>query len=218
LRTGALDNAAPQRLGHPIVIGMNAAPDGGPDLAGELPILVEGDPQLRRVAQPVAAGDAGLAATIARMAATLAGFRHRHGFGRALAAPQLGIAKRVIVVDLGAGPFAVVNPEIEWRSAEMFEVWDDCFSVPDKVVRVRRHRSISLRYRDAQLRARQWSRLAPPRSGWRAPTSTPPRTPRATGRRATTPRWWSTGSPPRCPRAPGRSPASCSGPATRSTP
>jgi peptide deformylase len=127
----------------------------------ELPILVEGDERLRVRSAKVEAVDERLRGEIRSCAATLDAFRRRNGFGRAISAPQVGIARRLIVIDLGAGPFAVVNPEIVWRSEELFEVWDDCFSVPDKLVRVRRHRSISLVHRDERFRERRWERLPP---------------------------------------------------------
>jgi peptide deformylase len=127
----------------------------------ELPILIEGDERLRRRALPIESIDAQTRRHIDQCVATLTAFRRRHGFGRALAAPQLGISLRLIAVDLGAGPFVVINPKITWRSTETFELWDDCFSVPDRIVRVRRHRSISLECRDGQLRLRRWDRLPP---------------------------------------------------------
>ncbi len=65
------------------------------------------------------------------MHAALDDFRKRIGFGRAMAGPQVGIPKRVLVMNLGATPFALVNPEIVWRSAEEFEVWNDCLSISD---------------------------------------------------------------------------------------
>ena len=119
-------------------------------------ILVLGDPRLRIHCSDVEQIDPG---DLAQLAAALAAFRAQHGFGRAIAAPQIGIARRMIMIDLGAGPFAVINPEITWRSDELFELWDDCFSVPDRLVRVRRHRSISLAFRDHALRPRVWSAL-----------------------------------------------------------
>jgi peptide deformylase len=119
-------------------------------------ILVLGDPRLRQPCEVVSkVGDA----EIRQLAAALGNARQRLGFGRAIAAPQIGLARRIIVVDLGAGPFALINPEITWRSEDTFELWDDCFSVPDRLVRVRRHRSISLVYRDAAFRRREWLRL-----------------------------------------------------------
>jgi len=119
-------------------------------------ILVLGDPRLRVHCDDVAQVDE---RDLEQLAAALAGAKSRLGFGRAIAAPQVGIARRIIVVDLGAGPFAVINPEITWKSDETFELWDDCFSVPDRLVRVRRHRSISLAFRDRGFRRREWPRL-----------------------------------------------------------
>jgi threonine dehydratase/peptide deformylase len=120
------------------------------------PILVLGDPRLRARCAAVEAVDA---AELAQLAAALAGARARLGFGRAIAAPQIGLPRRIVMVDLGAGPFPVINPEITWRSDELFELWDDCFSVPDRLVRVRRHRSISLAFRDHAFRPRVWREL-----------------------------------------------------------
>ena len=125
------------------------------------PILTDADPRLREAAAPLAALDDAAVRDAAALCATLADFRRRHGYGRAIAAPQIGIARRMIAIDLGAGPFVVANPEITWRSEETFEVWDDCFSVPDQLARVRRHRSISLDYRDLKFRRRRWERLPP---------------------------------------------------------
>lgn len=127
--------------------------------APPLPILIEGDDRLRLKAAPVETPSQETALAVAQCFATLAAFRRQHGFGRALAAPQVGIPLRLIAIDLGAGPFAVMNPQILWRSEETFELWDDCFSVPDKLVKVRRHRSISLDYRDLEFRTRRWDRL-----------------------------------------------------------
>jgi peptide deformylase len=131
------------------------------DAASARPILVDGDPRLLVRAAPVDALDASVRSDLDALASTLALHRRRHGFGRGIAAPQIGIARRMIVIDLGAGPIALINPEITWRSEDSFLVWDDCFSVPGRLVRVRRDCSISLTYRDAQFRERAWRRLPP---------------------------------------------------------
>lgn len=124
-------------------------------------ILTDTDARLRRVAEPVAALDDAVVHDAAALAGTLSAFRRRHGYGRAIAAPQIGIARRMLALDLGAGPIVLFNPVVTWRSDETFELWDDCFSVPDRLVRVRRHASISLDYRDAQFRRRHWEKLPP---------------------------------------------------------
>ena len=90
------------------------------------------------------------------LTATLGDFRGRHGFGRAIAAPQIGIPRRFIVVDLGDGPFLVIDPVITTRSEKTFTMWDDCMSVPWLLVRLRRHRSVSLEYTDREGRRQSW--------------------------------------------------------------
>jgi threonine dehydratase/peptide deformylase len=130
-------------------------------MALPLPILLKGDPLLLQPSRPVVWPDAELPQQLVRLHATLTNFRQRHGFGRAMSAVQAGIAKRIIVMNLGATPLALINPQLTWRSGETFELWDDCLSLPDCVVRVRRQRSISLRYDDERGRSRLWQRLPP---------------------------------------------------------
>jgi peptide deformylase len=124
-------------------------------------ILVEDDPRLRRPSTLVDWPDSELVRQLEALHGALTAFRRRTGFGRAIAAPQIGIGKRVIAMDLGARPLSLINPEVFWRSDQMIDVWDDCMSVPDRVVRVRRHRSISIRYLDERGRPREWRRLPP---------------------------------------------------------
>ena len=123
-------------------------------------VLLIGAPGLRVVSEPVTqVSDPALLADVERLHATLGAFRAQRGFGRAIAAPQIGVAKRVIAVNLGQGPFTVINPEITWQSPEVFTMWDDCMSFPFLLVRVRRHLSISLRYADEKGLCREWERL-----------------------------------------------------------
>ena len=110
-------------------------------------VLLLGDPRLRvRSAEVSQYGH--FHDVYADLAATLKAFREEHGFGRAISAPQIGAPIRCIALNLGDGPFFVVNPVITWRSAETFSMWDDCMSFPDLLVRVARHQSLSLSYVD----------------------------------------------------------------------
>ncbi len=129
--------------------------------AKPLPILLAADPRLRRRSDEVTSVDAALLAEASALIATLRDFRMRSGFGRAISAVQVGVLKRLVAMDLGSGPFLLVNPEIIWRSDETFLVWDDCLSIPDALVRVRRHRSVSLTHRDHRFRPQRWNDLPP---------------------------------------------------------
>jgi peptide deformylase len=124
-------------------------------------ILTRGNPSLSVPSENVTFPDSELETQLKQLHATLAEFRARNGFGRAMAAPQVGIMKRMIVMNLGATPFALINPIITWRSDDTFEVWDDCLSVPDCVVRVERNKHISVRYQDEQGSERYWKNLSP---------------------------------------------------------
>jgi peptide deformylase len=87
---------------------------------------------------------------------TLAGFREATGFGRGIAAPQIGVLSRVIFIRMQPTGFCgpLINPEIIWRSDARMELWDDCFSFPDLMVRVSRAAAIRVEYRDERGAAR----------------------------------------------------------------
>lgn len=71
--------------------------------------------------------------------------RAKYNFGRAIAAPQLGIMKRLIYMNVDK-PTVFINPKITSKSIEMFEVWDDCMCFPNLFVKVLRHKSIEVEY------------------------------------------------------------------------
>jgi len=115
-------------------------------------ILQLGDPALRQPALPHdfgAAADAELPALIADLRDTLGHWRRETGYGRGIAAPQLGVRKRVIFLELpGRAPWPLVNPQITERSAEKIVVWDACLSFLAIFMQVERHREITVRYQD----------------------------------------------------------------------
>lgn len=84
---------------------------------------------------------------ITDLAETLGEFRMRHGYGRGIAAPQIGAHRRVIFLEVGER-IPMINPKITRASREMMELWDDCFSFPGLMVRVQRHSEIEVRYTD----------------------------------------------------------------------
>lgn len=110
-------------------------------------ILLLGDPLLRAVSTPVARPlDA--APVLQDLEDTLAAFRATHGFGRGISAIQIGVPHRVIFINIDGVRYQLINPEFTALSTDTFEMWDDCFSFPDLLVRVRRHHSVRIRYTD----------------------------------------------------------------------
>lgn len=92
-----------------------------------LEIKQEGDPILRKKAQPVRKVNAGVRTLLDDMVETM-----HSAPGVGLAAPQVGIGKRIIVVDPGearGGLFQVVNPEITWHSDELDRGTEGCLSI-----------------------------------------------------------------------------------------
>jgi len=112
-------------------------------------ILLIGDPRLRQVCRPVTDFKSPEFREYGRrLTNALDRFRSEHGFGRAIAAPQVGIPLRMIAMNLGQGPLLLVNPELIDPSTERFTLWDDCMSFPWLLVRLERRVSVGLRYRD----------------------------------------------------------------------
>ncbi|WP_217270663.1 peptide deformylase [Kroppenstedtia pulmonis] len=68
--------------------------------------------------------------------------------GVGLAAPQVGISKRVIVVDDGQGLIEVVNPELSRMSGEQLDPPEGCLSIPGLLGEVRRAEKVHLKGQD----------------------------------------------------------------------
>lgn len=88
-------------------------------------ILFEGDPVLRRKCRPVSKVDNKIRGILEDMLQTM---YKANGVG--LAAPQVGISKRMIVIDVGQGPIKVVNPKITYLSDEEELGVEGCLSCP----------------------------------------------------------------------------------------
>lgn len=58
---------------------------------------------------------------------TLAHWRRTTGYGRGIAAPQIGVLQRAVFISIDR-PWLLVNPEITWMSREKMTVWDACLS------------------------------------------------------------------------------------------
>lgn len=113
-------------------------------------ILQLGNPLLRQKCQRVAdPGSPDMRNVICDLEDTLAYWRANTGYGRGIAAPQIGVLQRVIFLKLpDADPWPLVNPEIVERSEEKIIVWDACLSFLSIFMQVERHRQITVRYQN----------------------------------------------------------------------
>lgn len=119
-------------------------------------ILKLGNPKLYEPSAPLKREELPQAMEKARtMAGLIEAFRQRHGAGRAIAAPQIGYMKRLIVLNIDQ-PILLINPSLEEKSREMMELWDDCMSFPNLLVRVKRHRKCRLRFLNEQWEEESW--------------------------------------------------------------
>ena len=122
-----------------------------------LPILVAPDPRLKQKAQRVEAVDATIAALMDDMLETMYA---APGIG--LAAPQVGIGRRVLVLDVGRNederePVRMANPEILWVSDEDNTYEEGCLSVPEHYAQVVRPKAVRVRYLDQDNLVRELS-------------------------------------------------------------
>lgn len=113
-------------------------------------ILLLGDPRLHDVCVEVQEEEIPtLLPSIKKMHALILAFRKKYGFGRAIAAPQIGIQKRFVVKNSEDNIAQVYfNPKIIDRSTEMMELWDNCMSFPNLYVCLKRHGWIRMAYYD----------------------------------------------------------------------
>lgn len=119
-------------------------------------ILKLGNPKLYEISEPVKANEMGiLKPVVNKLHDLLMEFRKRYGAGRAIAAPQIGIMKRVIYMNIEE-PVIIINPELSDLSEEMMEIWDDCLCFPDLLVRVKRHKRCKVRFYDMDWKKQTW--------------------------------------------------------------
>ena len=111
-------------------------------------ILLLGNPKLYEISQPIKQSElAGLKDVVSDLHDTLIDFKKRYGAGRAIAAPQIGVMKRLLYMFIDK-PVVFINPELRDMSAEMIIVWDDCMCFPDLLVKVERHKTCTIVYHD----------------------------------------------------------------------
>ncbi len=118
-------------------------------------ILLLGNSKLYEICAPVEPTELeSLKPIITDLHDTMMDFRKRYSRGRAIAAPQIGVMKRLIYMHIDK-PVVFINPIFKDNSDEMMVVWDDCMSFPDLLVKVRRHKSCTIVYKDMDFNEQQ---------------------------------------------------------------
>lgn len=111
-------------------------------------VLLLGNPQLYEVSREVDRKELeDIYTVIQDLHDTLMNFRKIYGAGRAIAAPQIGVMKRILYMYIEK-PVVLINPVLKADGEETFEVWDDCMCFPDLLVKVKRYKKCVISYRD----------------------------------------------------------------------
>ena len=115
-----------------------------------LPIIIAPDARLKIKSEPVERVDDDLRKLMDDMIETM-----HDAPGVGLSAIQVGVPKRVIVIDIARqdeprAPLRLVNPEILWTSDEQVMAEEGCLSLPDQFAELRRPGEIKLRHLDAE--------------------------------------------------------------------
>lgn len=123
-------------------------------------IVLAPDPVLREISEPIASEDR----SIQRLAKQMAALMYQDS-GCGLAAPQVGVLKRLVVVDCDVEsdkrePIYLVNPRIIEHSDDTWVAGEGCLSVPGITVQIERWKNVTVRYTD--LKGVEWDIEAGP--------------------------------------------------------
>ncbi|RNF36197.1 peptide deformylase [Paracoccus methylarcula] len=111
------------------------------------PILIHPDPRLKKLAEPIASVTPEIEALADDMLATM-----YDAPGVGLAGPQVGVLKRIFVMDANRDPEAerqpmvLINPEVTWSSDETNTHEEGCLSIPEQYAEVTRPAQVKMRW------------------------------------------------------------------------
>lgn len=111
------------------------------------PILIHPDPRLKKLCDPVE----GVSPEMGKLAEDMLETMYAAP-GIGLAAPQIGVTRRLIVMDCVKGedeaprPMVMFNPEITWSSEELSTYEEGCLSIPDQYAEVQRPAAVRVRW------------------------------------------------------------------------
>lgn len=118
-------------------------------------ILKLGNPQLHEISKEITEADIDyLPGWINDLHDTLMNYRKTYGAGRAVAAPQIGVQKRLIYMFIDK-PYVIINPVIYFPDNEKYTLMDDCMSFPGLIVEVERYKRADITYLDADFQPKE---------------------------------------------------------------
>lgn len=112
-------------------------------------ILLLGNENLYKICREISKDEISKARQAAEdLKDTLMNFRKVHGFGRAIAAPQIDEPYRMIYMNFDGNEYTIINPKLIFPDEEKFQLWDDCMSFPGLEVKLYRYKSCRVLYKD----------------------------------------------------------------------
>ena len=105
-------------------------------------IVVDGDPALRERAQEVDLKELKTEAFKTLLDDMVETMYHANGVG--IAAPQIGVNKRIFIAESSQGPIALINPVFTKKSWKRMNGEEGCLSVPGKFDKLRRHKTVTI--------------------------------------------------------------------------
>ncbi len=115
-------------------------------------ILKLGNPQLYEISEEITEDDlVFLSEWVKDLHDTLMDYRKRYGAGRAVAAPQIGIKKRLLYMFTDK-PYVFINPVMNYSDNEKYTLMDDCMSFPGLLVKVERYKRGDIFYFDENFK------------------------------------------------------------------
>lgn len=103
-------------------------------------IRLEGDPILRKISRPVEELTERISTLLDDMVETM-----NQADGVGLAAPQVGVLRRIVTIDIGEGPMKIINPEFIETEGKYIDI-EGCLSVPNKAGTVERPERVKIKY------------------------------------------------------------------------
>lgn len=118
-------------------------------------ILKLGNPQLYEISETITESELPhVKEWVTDLHDTLMEYRKSYGAGRAVAAPQIGVKKRLIYMFTDK-PYVIINPTLTFPDDEKYVLLDDCMSFPGLTVKVERYKRAVIKYLDLSFRPQE---------------------------------------------------------------